>query len=183
MADLRYIRRTMERTGAFTAVPGRGGVVMGVIGLAGAAVASRQVTEAAWLLTWLVAAALAAAVAIWSIAAKARRSGMPLTDGPARKFALSFLPPVAAGAVLTLALFRFDATAALPGAWLLLYGAGVTTGGTYSVRIIPVMGVCLMATGTAALLLPAVPGDVWMALGFGVLQVAFGIAIARRHGG
>ena len=43
-ADLRFIRETMERSAAFTAVPGKGGVVMGVIGCAGAAVASSQTT-------------------------------------------------------------------------------------------------------------------------------------------
>jgi hypothetical protein len=183
MADLRYIRRTMERAGAFTAVPGLGGMVMGGVALTGAAVASGQPTAGRWLATWLAAAVVAAGVAAWSMARKARRADMSLLDGPARKFALSFLPPVLSGAVLTLALFRAGHAALLPGTWLLLYGAGVITGGTFSVRIVPLMGVCFMAVGTAALLTPAAWGDAWMAVGFGGLQVGFGAAIARRHGG
>jgi hypothetical protein len=183
MADLRYIRRTMERAGAFTAVPGLGGVVMGVVALATAAVATSQPTPGRWLAAWLAGAAVAAGVAGWSMARKARRAGMSLLDGPARKFALSFLPPVLAGALLTLALFRTGGTALLPGTWLLLYGAGVITGGTFSVRIVPLMGVCFMAVGAAALLTPATWGDGWMAAGFGGLQIVFGAAIARRHGG
>jgi hypothetical protein len=65
----------------------------------------------------------------------------------------------------------------------MLYGAGVITGGAFSVRIVPVMGICLMACGAVALLAPAAWGDVFMALGFGGLQIAFGIVIARRYGG
>jgi hypothetical protein len=182
MEDLRYIRRTMERAGEFTAVPGVGGMVMGLVGFAAAAAASVQPTADRWLLTWLGAALIAAGVALWSAARKAGRTGVALTDGPARKFALSFLPPVAAGAVLTATLYTAGEVRLLPGMWLLLYGAGVVTGGTFSVRVVPVMGVCFMALGIAALAAPVL-GDVFMAAGFGALQVGFGALIARRHGG
>ena len=37
--------------------------------------------------------------------------------------------------------------------------------------------------GTLALLSPAAWGDAWMAVGFGGLHLAFGLLIARRHGG
>jgi hypothetical protein len=183
MDDLRYIRQTMERAGEFTAVPGLGGMAMGATGLAAAVIAAGQPTPVRWLAVWLIAAVLAVAIALWSMSRKAQRAGMSIVDGPARKFALSFLPPVLAGAILTAALFRLDAVAALPGVWLLLYGAGVVTGGTFSVRIVPVMGVAFMITGIAALFSPAAWGDVYLGIGFGGLQLAFGAAIARSHGG
>jgi hypothetical protein len=185
MEDLRYIRETMERAGAFTAVPGVGGVAMGVVGLATAAVASAQASPAAWLRTWLAGAAVASVLALWAMARKAARVGAPLLDGPGRKFALSFLPPVLAAAVLTPVLYRAGPAglAALPALWLLLYGTAVITAGTYSVRIVPVLGGCFMAAGVAALLTPAAWGDAWLALGFGVLHIGFGATIARRYGG
>ena len=71
----------------------------------------------------------------------------------------------------------------LPGVWLLVYGAGVTAGGAASLRLVPVMGACFMGLGTAALVAPANWGDGFMAFGFGVVHILFGIRIARQHGG
>jgi predicted phage tail protein len=71
----------------------------------------------------------------------------------------------------------------MPGTWLLLYGTAVATAGAFSVRIVPLMGVCFMVLGTAALVAPARLSPWFMAAGFGGLNIAFGILIARRHGG
>jgi len=183
MADLRYIRRTMERAGAFTAVPGAGGVVMGIVALAASAIAAGQSSPDRWIAVWVSAAVVSVGVAVFAIARKARQAGLSVRSGPARKFVLSFLPPVLAGAVLTAALYPLGAERLLPGLWLLLYGSGVVTAGTFSVRIVPVMGVCFMILGAAALVSPGQWGDAYMAIGFGGLHVLFGLFIARRHGG
>ena len=180
---LRYIRETMERAGEFTAVPGWGGIAMGFSALAAAAIAARQTTPRAWLATWLIEALVAVAIAAPAAAHKAHRANLPLLSGPGRKFLLSFAPPILVGALLTLVLFRAGNLAALPGIWLLLYGTAIVTGGAFSVRIVPVMGFCLMALGAAALFAPANWGDAFMAVGFGALQIGFGGWIARRYGG
>ncbi len=189
MADLRYIRRTMEEAGAFTAVPGWGMVLVGATALGAAALAARESDPDAWLVTWLLEAALAFAIATVSLGYKTRGkpsagfAGHPLFTGPGRRFALSFAPPLAAGALLTLALWRLGMTDALPGLWLLLYGASVATGGAFSIRVVPVMGVCFMLAGAAALFAPHAWRDAVLAAGFGGLHIVFGAWIARRHGG
>jgi hypothetical protein len=180
---LRYIRETMQRAGEFTAVPGWGGVLMGFTALAAALLAARQRTPRAWLAIWLVEALVAFAIAAPAAAHKAHRANLPLLSGPGRKFLLSFAPPLVVGALLTFVLFRTGAVAALPGLWLLLYGAATVTAGAFSVRIVPVMGTCLMAVGAAALFAPAHWGDIFMAVGFGAVQIGFGGWIARHHGG
>ena len=200
-AHLRFIRETMSRTAEFTAVPGWGGVMMGVSALAAAALAAEQATLAGWLRVWAAEALLGVALGAWATARKARRHGIPLLSGQGRKFLLGLAPAVLAGAALTLAVYGFDggpteeyfvrrgaveATASLrllPGLWLLLYGAGVAAAGMFSVRLVPLMGSLFMLTGALALLAPAAWGGAFMALGFGGLQIAFGILIARRHGG
>ncbi|MFQ5600125.1 MAG: hypothetical protein ACE5G2_06185 [Candidatus Krumholzibacteriia bacterium] len=181
--DLRYIRQTMERASSFTAVPGWGGMVVGLTALGAAFVASRQASVDAWLAIWLLEALVAAVLGGWATSRKARAVQMSLLRGAGRKFLFGLCPPMIAGALLTLALYRLGFVRVLPGMWLLMYGAGTVTAGTFSVRIVPVMGLCFMLLGAGALLLPAAWGDAVMAAGFGGLHVVFGIIIARRHGG
>jgi hypothetical protein len=180
---LRYIRETMERAAEFTAVPGWGGVAMGVTALAAAFVASRQTSPRAWLTVWLVEAFVAVAISAPAAATKAHRANSALFSGPGRKFVLSFAPPIVAGGLLTYALYHAGVLAALPGVWLLMYGTAIVTGGAFSVRVVPVMGLCLMLFGAAALFAPAAWGDVFMAAGFGIVQIGFGWWIARHYGG
>lgn len=180
---LRYIRDTLERAGSFTAVPGWGGVVVGVTALGAAAVAEFQKAPSSWLLVWLVEAALAGVIGVWSVAWKAKSAHVPMLSGPGRRFALSFAPPLVVGALLTAVLWQAGLVAALPGVWLLLYGTAVVTGGAFSIEIVPLMGLCFLVLGAVALFTPATWGDAFMAAGFGLLHVVFGALIARRHGG
>ena len=180
---LQFIRQTMERAGAFTAVPGWGGAAMGLSAVAAAVLAARQESARAWLAVWLADAALALTVGLGSMWRKARRVDVSLRRGAGWRFLLSLCPPLAAGALLTAALYRGGSLYAIPGAWLLLYGTGVVTGGAFSVRIVPLMGVCFMVLGALALFAPPAWGNVLLATGFGGLQVIFGIVIARRYGG
>ena len=180
---LRYIRDTMDLAGRFTAVPGWGGVAMGVTALAAAWIASRQATREAWLVAWMAEALLALGIAGATMLMKAHAAQVSLLSGPARKFALSFAPPLVVGALLTAVLYQRGDTDTLPGVWLLLYGTAVMAGGAFSVRVIPMMGICLMALGAAALFSPAAWGDLFMAAGFGLMQIVFGVVIARKYGG
>ncbi len=180
--NLRYIRATMERAGSFTAVPGWGTVAVGGIALVAAAVAGRQRTPLEWLATWLVAAVLGLAVGGSTMVRKAQQIQDPILSGPGRRFGLSFLPPLLVGGLLTPAIYLADARPLIPALWLLLYGTGVITGGAFSVRIVPVMGLGFLALGTIALFLPAW-GNWLLAAGFGGLHLVFGTLIARRYGG
>jgi hypothetical protein len=183
MENLRYIRRTMERAGAFTAVSGWGIVVVGGTALAAAFVAAAQPTRDLWLTTWLIAALAALLIAGGTTLRKAQAAGEPVLAGPGRKLVLSFAPPAAVAGLLTPVLVSGGLAGLLPSVWLLLYGAAVITGGTFSVRAVPVMGVSFMALGAAALVSPPAWGDAWLAAGFGGLHIVFGVLIARRHGG
>ena len=147
---LRYIRETMERAAEFTAVPGWGGVAMGFTAIGAAIAASRQHSPSAWLSVWLAEAFVAVAIAGATAATKAHRANAALFSGPGRKFLLSFTPPIIVGGLLTFALFHFGAASTLPAVWLLLYGTAIVTGGAFSVRVVPVMGICLMTTGDRA---------------------------------
>jgi hypothetical protein len=180
---LRFIRETMEGAAFFTAVSGLGEIAVGVTAVGAAWLAARQRTPGAWISIWLLDALLGALVSIGAIVWKARRRDISLVSGPVRRFALGLLPPFLAGGVLTAVLFSQGVHGVLPGLWLLLYGTGVVTGGAYSVRIVPVMGLAFMALGALALIAPAAWGDAFLAAGFGGLHILFGAVIAWRHGG
>ncbi len=173
----------MERAGSFTAVPGWGTVAMGFVALVAAPLAHRQATPQAWLAVWLIAAAVAVCLGLGTTLGKARTAKAPLLRGAGRRMVLGFAPPLAAGVVLTAVLYSAGLYEQLPGAWLLLYGVGVMTGGAFSVQAVPIMGFCFMIAGAFAFLFPTGWGDALMAVGFGGLNIVFGIIIARKYGG
>lgn len=183
MDNLQFIRDAMETSSAFTSLPGRGGIIMGLSALLAATLASANLFADHWLSIWLVDAAIAVAIGSWTMVAKARRTDVQLLRGVARKFLLSLGPPILAAFMLTLVLYKMGATEAIPGTWLLLYGVGVVTAGTFSVRAVPVMGACFMLLGAVAFALPESFSNTILALGFGGLHVIFGTLVARRYGG
>ena len=181
--NLRFIRDTMSRAGQFTAVPGWGGVAMGVTAIATAAFASRAADPTGWLLWWFGEAALAIGIAMVTMSRKAKRLELPLVTGPAKRFAFAYVPPLAAGAVLTAVFIGNGLSSRLPGCWLLLYGVAIATAGTLSVRVVQLTGLAFMAVGAASFAAPATYGDMFMAAGFGGVHMVFGFIIARNHGG
>lgn len=173
----------MSRAGSFTAVPGWGGVGMGVAGLAAAVVGSLQTDARAWLVVWVSAALVATSIGAGAMLRKSRRAGSPLHAAPGRKFVLALSPALVAGFLISAILVQADLYELLPPIWLLLYGAGVLSAGVFSVRPVPVMGGCFMALGAVAAFAPIDWHDPLLAMGFGGLHVAFGLIIARRYGG
>lgn len=183
MDNLRYIRETMELATAFTGISGWGEIAIGITALAASAVAALQTTFNAWLAVWIAEGLISLLIAGWSMDRKTRSIKMPLGSGPGRKAVFSLTPPMIAGGLLTIVLVQAGLTNAIPGVWLLLYGTGVITGGMYSVKVVPIMGICLMALGALALFSPPAFANWFMAVGFGGLHVVFGAIIVRKHGG
>jgi hypothetical protein len=183
MDNLRFIRETMERASAFTAVSGWAQVATGATAIVASLLAARQRSALSWLAVWFTEALLSLIISGWAMRRKAHALETPLLSAPGRKVVMGLAPPLFAGALLTVPLYRAHLTDAIPGMWLLLYGTGIVTGGAFSVRIVPVMGLCFMLFGALALFSPASWANYWMAAGFGVLHIVFGIIIARRHGG
>ena len=167
----------------FTAVSGWGMAIIGVTVFPVAWWSAHQHSPLRWLMIWLAEAALAICISLGSMHWKTRVNQVPFWSLAARRFVFSFIPPLLAAALLTIAIYRAGFTPVLPGLWLLLYGAGVITGGAFSVRPVPLMGMVFVLTGVVALFAPA-PWSNWlMAGGFGLLHIIFGGIIARRYGG
>ncbi len=183
MQNLEFIRETMASATAFTAVPGWGMALTGVTAVGAAVLATQQARPRAWLSVWLVEAVVGLVIGAASMALKARAVEASLRTGSGRKFALSLVPSLAVGALLTAVLYKSGQAVLLPGMWLLLYGTGVVAAGAFSVGAVPAMGFGFLGLGALALLGPAAWGNLLLAAGFGGLHLVFGVLIARRYGG
>ena len=172
----------MERAGSFTAVPGWGFVLMGATALVTVALTWGIKSRELWFVAWLGEAVVATVIGVVGTLRKAK-TRRAFLQGPGRKFAMSLLPALVGGAILTGALYQRGFFDLMPGAWLLLYGVAVMSCGTYSVKVVPIMGAGFILLGTAALLMPWAWALAFLAAGFGGLQIIFGGVIARRYGG
>ena len=181
--NLKFIRETMERSTHFTAVPGFGGLLMGVTAVVAAYIAAQQIHFRDWLIVWLTEAFLAFAIGLLAMWQKSKISKSSLLSAPARKFAFGFAPPLIAGVAITLGLWRYEHYEMMAPVWMLLYGTAIVTGGAFSVRIVPVMGWMFIAVGATAFALPVYFGNYLMGFSFGLLHIVFGSIIARRYGG
>lgn len=183
LEHLRVIRQTMERSSAFTAVPGWGFCVMGVTALVAMPIALHQKTTEGWLAAWLIEAMVAATVALAMMHQKAMRLGTEILSISGRRLFAGLLPALAAGGLLTVALMWQGPVRLIPGVWLVLYGVAVMQAGAFSVRTVPAMGAAFVAVGAITLPLPWLWANITLGLAFSLLHIGFGVVIARRHGG
>ena len=190
--NLAFIRNTMLRASAFTAVPGWGMAAMGVIASAGGVVAAQRLSPDWWIWTWGAVAVLGCVVGVLAMVHKSVRTGQPVWKGAGRSAVFSFCPAILAGMMITEMLYQHQLEVLMPGAWLMLYGAAVCAAGAFSVRIVPLMGVTFMVMGTFAylgrhavepILGPLLGADLFLIVGFGVIHIVFGLIIAWRYGG
>jgi hypothetical protein len=177
--NIRFIRDAMERAGSFTSIPGWGGVIIGVTAAICAAVAHGYGATRAWLWIWLGEAGVAAVIGLITMTRKGREAGTSLNSPAARRFFVSYAAPLVTGAILTFVL----QPAQLPGIWLLLYGTSFVSSGAFSIRVVPVMGICFMTLGAIACFVPFAVANALLGVGFGGLHIIFGWIIARRFGG
>ena len=183
--NLRYIRETMERAGSFTTIPGWGGVAIGATAGIACAMAQRasSLDPRLWARLWLIEAAIAATIALVTMWRKGRRASVDFASAPARRFFVSYFAPIVSAALVTVVLIRAGLFGALPALWLLMYGASFVSSGAFSIRVIPIMGICFMILGAAAAFVPLAIGNLLMGAGFGALHLIFGFIIARSYGG
>ena len=92
MDNVRFIRDMMERSTSFTAVPGFGGMLMGITAMAAAYIAAQQSSPLNWLIVWLTEAVLAFAIGLLAMWQKSKLGGQSLFSVPAQKFAFGFTP-------------------------------------------------------------------------------------------
>src|SRR5271165_2453188 len=91
LENLQIIRDTMERSSAFTAVPGWGFVATGVTALIAAPIALRQTTADGWLAAWLIEALVAVTIVLATMHQKAAQLGENMLSVSGRRLFIGLL--------------------------------------------------------------------------------------------
>jgi hypothetical protein len=183
LAQLRYIRHTMDGATRFTAVPGLGMVVVGTSAVVAAAYASTRADTASLLAVWAVEGLFALTVGMIALYAKTRRMGVDIARGSARKFLLALVPSGLCAVALSFALTVHEQLDLVPAVWLTGYGTGVIAAGAHSVAVVPLLGAAFICCGLIALVLNPSYANLLLGGAFGGLHIVFGSYIARHHGG
>jgi hypothetical protein len=181
-ATLRYIRESME-SAASLAVPGSTAIAAGIVGVLATIVSSVPALRPHWLIVWLVAAFVAAAVGGALLLRQPSLGSLMIGGAPIRRFAIGLLPSLFAGAVLTWVLWANAGERMIPGTWLLLYGCGLIAASAATARTIGILGGVFVACGLVALLLPQQWQIPMLGVGFGGLHIVCGYWMGRAgHG-
>ena len=183
LAQLRYIRHTMDGATRFTAVPGFGRVVVGTSAIAAAVYASTRVDMASLLIVWSAEGVFALVIGMTALYVKTRRMGLDLARGSARKFLLALVPSGLSAIALSFALTMHEQLDLVPAVWMTGYGTGVIAAGAHSVAVVPLLGAAFICCGLIALVVSPTYTNVLLGSAFGGLHIVFGSYIARHHGG
>lgn len=180
-ATLRYIRASMDAA-ASLALPGSTALTAGSIGLLAAITSSLPDLGRYWLIIWLVAALVAASVGSVLLLRNSPADALTISGSPVRKFAMCFLPSLAAGAVLTGVHWMYGNVQAIPGTWLILYGCALIGASAVTMQFIGAVGGGFFVLGVLALFAPVEWQIFFLGLGFGALHILLGYLIGRAGG-
>lgn len=137
----------------------------------------------AWILGGgaAVGAALSGLLAVLGVRARSARTGLPAWDAAAGRAARALAIPVGFGAAFgTLLLLRFDLFGLVAPVSLLFPGLGLMAAAAHGPREFAPLGAAMALTGLAAVWFPRESLPFW-AIGFGILPLLAGLAIARRQ--
>jgi hypothetical protein len=173
---LQVIRTLMERSALYRRALAPIMIFNGVVGLAAAALGwGLKVGSAhAFILYWASVSAVAMTGSFLLVRRQAIKDSEPFWSPPTRRVSQAFLPPLAAGLMISAAVLVNPGSAAevaggLPLLWLVLYGCAFHAAGFF------ISGCVLFAVGTPAWARPLDYAHGIMGLFFGGLHLAYGV--------
>lgn len=203
LAELREIRNLMERSSKFLSLSGIAGIIIGIIAIAGVAVAytylgiglfepgyyqftvgqtlAQVATAYAFLFTdFMVVLIVSLFTGIYFAVRNAKKGGLPVWDATASRLLINMMIPLAAGGIYCLILFYHGHLALIAPATLIFYGLALINASKYTINDIRYLGIIEVSVGlTASLFIDY--GLLFWAFGFGLLHMVYGIKIYFKH--
>ena len=194
--DLREIREIMSRSSRFLSLSGLSGVSTGVIALVGALLAHQYVFNTQDFLTigsvsiegenlrllLLISFGtllLSVLSALWFTRGKSKKERQYVWDLQAKRLLLNLMIPLTTGGILSLIFLFRGYVGVLPSITLIFYGLALVNGSHHTLSHIRYLGIAEIVLGIVALLFIEQSLYVWM-MGFGVLQIIYGLIIQRK---
>jgi len=199
LENLSEIRSLMERSSSFLSLSGLSGVSAGIIGLVTSIyvyfkldfllehhreyVTSAQGikdTTLFFILLAVVVLGVTFGAAIFFTARKARKKGLPVWDGSAKRLVINLFIPLAAGGVFSLILVSHELYELIAPSMLLFFGLALLNAGKYTFGEIKLLGYLEIVLGLAASYWTFL-GIYFWAIGFGVLNIVYGVYMYIKY--
>ena len=181
--NLQVIRTLMERSSLYRRALAPIMIVVGIIGLISAVLATFWPikTNPAFTLFWLGSAIIALFAAFLLVRRQAVKEGEAFWSSPTRRIAQAIMPPFVAGFVPSIC-FSFPEFASpkliwiLPPIWMVLYGCALHAAGFFMQRGIRLFGWLFVIAGCAVLILGLLFSNIQtMAAANGIMGIFFGL--------
>ena len=195
--DLKDIKEMMSRSSRFISLSGLSGISVGLIALAGAWAAWQSVYQNLDLtgygkaqlsdgsLTQLLVIAgvtllLSVALGIYFTTRETKKRNQKIWDQQTRRLLANLAIPLLTGGILCLMLLLEGFAGLMPGLTLIFYGLALVHTSRYTIDELRSLGVLEIALGLVAIQFMPL-GLLFWALGFGLLQIVYGIVIPKRY--
>ncbi len=199
LKNLSEIRSLMERSSSFISLSGLSGVSAGVMGLIAAFILHSKLNpflnyksdvyltadKRGELIIFGIAVSaivllVTFATAIFFTSRKAKKSGLPVWDGSAKRLVVSLFVPLVTGGVFCLILiYQYFDWLVLPS-MLVFYGLALINAGKYTHNEIKWLGLSEIIIGLAALLFLSNAIYFW-GLGFGIMNILYGLVMYYKY--
>jgi hypothetical protein len=198
LEDISQIRNMMEQSSRFISLSGVSGIFAGVYALIGAYVAHYLIWESSLARlkngyaysTWNLQVALyavAGAVLVMAIATgiyfttrKAKQQGLKTWDKTSQRLIINLLIPLVTGGVFCLVLINKGMISIIAPSTLIFYGLALVNASKYTFRDIRFLGFIEIILGLIASILPG-GGILYMAVGFGIFHILYGIVMYIKY--
>ncbi len=193
--EIKAIRQMMEQSSRFLSLSGLSGILIGIYALAGAYFAGQVIenkTASVNLFTGKVSSVsfiimFAIAVLVISLATvflltyrKTKRDGYKIWGKGTRLLIVNLAVPLAAGGLLTGIFVARELYGIVAPLLLVFYGLALVNASKFTRQEIYFMGLCQVATGLVAAVLPQFALPLW-AFGFGIVHIVYGTIMHFRY--
>lgn len=196
--DLKDIKDMMSRSSRFISLSGLSGVSAGIIALIGAwfaykVVYSRQIINGyqnilltnekttTLLLIAIITLVAALALGIFFTTRKAKKNNQKLWDSQTQRLLINLMIPLATGGILCLILLYQGFIGLVAPFTLIFFGLALVNASKYTLSEIRSLGIAEILLGLLATYFIG-QGLLFWAIGFGVLNIAYGIIMQSKYG-